>query len=1799
MKKTKLFYSLIILILTSISLKSQQTHRTKVFEKEALQNWECGADVLMKAALAEDPGLEDRLNQFNNSGSKFNNNLNVNAAPPPVSNFIIPVVFHVISDPNNPTMVPTYAQIQMQLASLNAAFSNNLVSLNNVPQGSRAVHAKIQFCFAKLIQPGSTAWPNGTPGMMTYLSTNQLMTNININSNASKSTLAALTNASFPPSMYLNIWCVPNITTVNGANVNAVPSVIGFGTFPWLGGVIDGIVMRNDCIGNNTYNNFTGNMFPPLDKGNILAHEAGHYLGLFHTFETLSGGPSLASAGGAPGCYGTGGASNPTLNGDLIFDTPPTMLNGNVLPGIYNTCNETYAPYSGSANENDQIENFMSYIDDDYMNTFTQNQSERMWGALGATWSTTFLNGQRTNLVSAGNLNATGVNNFPSCGPGLLNSNFTNSLIVSSITCNSVAYKFFQPVLPGYLSATNRTWFFGDGSTSNAINPVHTYFTPPTVFPVTVTLVVSNGASTSTSTMQISAPTGTPQIVGFSGKNNPVCRGTEQTILIKFPPFLTTAILTDGTNFFNVNTNFRYSTLPPFQANNYYTFPYTFTITNSATYSLVLGGCGGGTPSVASFTVVDCCNNLVNNGNFEAGPVGFTSQYTLNATLTDNGWGAVNFPALTNYPGMANQTNLTGKMLCIDSFSPYACGAVGTSSLIVGQNLTGLSPSTNYYIAMKVSQSADSFPCSNKFKMKMAWSGGTVLDKNVRPATFMQINVIPGGTGLGSQQVFNFMITTPNNITPATVFTLQIFEIENKDGQGFDYTFDNIIVARMNGGISLSPTSSSICTGGSVQLNAVSNCSNIANYTLQWQPALGLSCNNCANPIASPAVTTVYTLIAIPPITVPPSANIVLTSTVTVIPSAVLSIAVSTLANCSPALYSLCASGVPTATWQPMNTVGLCTSVSPLVPTTYTASYLNTVTGCISFSTVTINPPLPVSLAVGGNSVYCPNAGPAVVSATPFPIGSIATYTWLPGNLSGATQSLTPAVSTIYTVMATINGCPASATFAVQQTTNCCSQSTVGLIPLPTTTNGIIPPGSYFIENNITLTANTTFSSSEYLIMPNVKIIVKPGVNLILDESHLYACGILMWQGIEVQDGGRVSSSVRKLTSMIEDAEVGIDVDGISMSNSSPNPPIDINLVVFNKNRIGIKLSNSDPNLNTLPIGITECVFASKTMSFTAFPNPLSWPSADNTASGLRFAAVGATTGLAPPYPLLGFAQCNSIKTYTGQPGHIGIKIETVGSLSGVMPSAGVSFGNAFAGNANMFNLFDGLGKGIEVTDASLTTPNNVFQNIQRYQVSPGNWFGGKGIEHSVTGLMNARLNLSPPVGSQTTDYGNRFWNCWDAVKTNKVFEVDVEYSILRSTHNVFSGYAPGAVGIILESNRFEYNIQHNEFNNIAYSVWLNTNNGPYNIANNAGAGTYAGNIEINQNYFGPQVTSTTGLSFNPEYSHDAITLYGVNGSNWQMAGSCKILSNKLDRVYRGIRINKMEDYPIEVGGNNVLISDDNFIAPGSEQYGVYVNDGLGNLIIRENILAGSGTANPTITLVHCINNIGVGSPYVGCNILSNSNYGFNFEGQNGGTIWEGNYMTNHWAGLVLSNNGVIGPQGAPGSASSNTWLGPWFGPTWETYCIASNASASPLFVSVAPTANGGGFSPYGPADLPYAPTNPAVVDCAFNNIYAPVPSQKNMNPVGVKSDTGENFGRGWLVQVFPNPSKGFISVTSNVQNETLLVRILDVTGKLVYYTNVNSNNNTIDVTSLSASIYIIEIQNRDNRIVHKKLVIE
>ncbi|MCB0396715.1 MAG: T9SS type A sorting domain-containing protein [Flavobacteriales bacterium] len=359
----------------------------------------------------------------------------VSAAP-----VTIPVVVHVVTASG--TTIPT-AQIQSQIDALNLQF-------NNTSGGPNNVGTDIHFCLAPrdpqgnlLAEAGITRHPNQPEGDHT-------------DDPGSQAALMAVAN--YDNSRYLNIWVVDAIRPAGAI----AGTVMGYAKFPnnATPGQFDGIVIRSDVFLDNTVN---GNNFQPswpqYQAGKILVHEAGHYLNLYHTFQSTSS------------C----GDPNDATHGDRVDDTPVTTEPARGCNAANSTCSGV------------QIENHMDYTTDMCRNTFTQGQSNRMMAAIQAF---------RSGLIESVNLATTGVagNDPGSCSAPMLIAGYTADI---HQVCSTDQITF--TALPS--SATSWEWKFTSENgtvTSSGVQTTSTYVTTLTTPGFyDVELLISDGSGTS------------------------------------------------------------------------------------------------------------------------------------------------------------------------------------------------------------------------------------------------------------------------------------------------------------------------------------------------------------------------------------------------------------------------------------------------------------------------------------------------------------------------------------------------------------------------------------------------------------------------------------------------------------------------------------------------------------------------------------------------------------------------------------------------------------------------------------------------------------------------------------------------------------------------------------------------------------------------------------------------------------------------------------------------------------------------------------------------------------------------------------------------------------------------------------------------------------------------------------------------------------------------------------------------------------------------------------------------------
>ncbi len=298
------------------------------------QNPFCGSDYLPTDPAAQ--ALHDQLEQ--QAFAYFSVHQQA-VADAPQAVLTIPMVVHIIHN-NGPENISD-AQVQQAIIWLNAAYANT----GYFDQGS-GTEVGIQFCLAQR-----------TPG---GLATNGITRDQNALTNLTEETQdLGLKNINrWEPKQYLNIWLVHDI-----CSTSAGCGVVGYAYRPeYHGTQLDGLVIEAQFFG------------AVQSQMSVAAHEIGHYLGLYHTFEG--------------GCTN----NNCLIDGDRICDTPPDQSTAAVPCGqSVNTCS-TDTQSGFTTDQPDMTSNFLDYGDINCFHDFTPGQAERM---------NFYLNGIRHSLLDS------------------------------------------------------------------------------------------------------------------------------------------------------------------------------------------------------------------------------------------------------------------------------------------------------------------------------------------------------------------------------------------------------------------------------------------------------------------------------------------------------------------------------------------------------------------------------------------------------------------------------------------------------------------------------------------------------------------------------------------------------------------------------------------------------------------------------------------------------------------------------------------------------------------------------------------------------------------------------------------------------------------------------------------------------------------------------------------------------------------------------------------------------------------------------------------------------------------------------------------------------------------------------------------------------------------------------------------------------------------------------------------------------------------------------------------------------
>lgn len=402
-------------------------------------------------------------------------------------------------------------------------------------------------------------------------------------------------------------------------------------------------------------------------------------------------------------------------------------------------------------------------------------------------------------------------------------------------------------------------------------------------------------------------------------------------------------------------------------------------------------------------TVGQPSGNLVFNGDFSQGNVGFGSDYTYYNGAPNMGESLYAIETSANAIHNAFQGSGHTGNAPLDSF--MVVNGAGTPGLNVWCQTVSVSPNTDYFFGAWVSTVVANSPAILQFSIN-----GQVLGT-------------PFSAPFNINNWIQFYETwNSGNATTATICVVN----QNTNTGGNDFAIDDITfstfctnTAEVTVTVNQLPeadagSDQSICIGDVTQMEGSGG------VTYQWVPPIGISDPSNPNTDASPIITTTYTLIVEDNIGCSDTDQ--MTLTVNPLPAA----------NAGPD-HELCigesvvlqGSGGVDYVWSPGTYLDDANAQLPISTAEQTTTYTVTVTdgnSCVNTDevTVTVNP-LPM-VDAGLDSMICAN-GSLVLQAT-----GADTYLWSPlvglSDPQSATPTASPLEATTYTVTGTdVNGC--------------------------------------------------------------------------------------------------------------------------------------------------------------------------------------------------------------------------------------------------------------------------------------------------------------------------------------------------------------------------------------------------------------------------------------------------------------------------------------------------------------------------------------------------------------------------------------------------------------------------------------------------------------------------------------------------------------------------------------------------------------------------------------------------------
>lgn len=301
-------------------------------KSQSLPKEKCGTMPSLETRMNTDASIKKLWSDKHASKTQTRSGVNYDTT----GYVVIPVVFHIVHNPANPSENIDDSLIFSQMDILNEDHTKtHPYTATTLPVfDSISKSTGIKFCLAMFDPAG-----NPTTGINRISSTSSHLLTPFTNSVKSSATGGA---DPWPRNFYLNIWVCEM----------AFGAVLGYAQFPWDASATDGVVLHWNYVGEKI-----GAPTAPNNLGRTMTHEGGHWLGMRHV-------------------WGDGGCAVD----DGIDDTPDSdAASSQDCMLTRNDCDEAGNLFWAGYDPVDNVQNYMDYSADACMTMFSKKQINRMW----------------------------------------------------------------------------------------------------------------------------------------------------------------------------------------------------------------------------------------------------------------------------------------------------------------------------------------------------------------------------------------------------------------------------------------------------------------------------------------------------------------------------------------------------------------------------------------------------------------------------------------------------------------------------------------------------------------------------------------------------------------------------------------------------------------------------------------------------------------------------------------------------------------------------------------------------------------------------------------------------------------------------------------------------------------------------------------------------------------------------------------------------------------------------------------------------------------------------------------------------------------------------------------------------------------------------------------------------------------------------------------------------------------------------------------------------------------------------